>query len=185
MDHMLVLLISLLSRVDMLGSLEDWQKLKSKFESLSDLLDPIKADIGLDGPWWKTAGGVFEKLLETYQGNPNKEWWERIIVDESYDEFVVCGFSPEVGFTGWFMTDFLNQTFADAPTGLASAPLTIRQVECSYTEGRVVFLISYLHCICITIVMAILVVLKAAKHAKLFNSNSKGSDLLVGRSQLF
>jgi len=124
-------------RVDMLGSLEDWQKLKSKFESLSDLLEPIKADIGLDSPWWKTAGDVFEKLLKTYQGNPNKEWWKRIIVDESYDEFVVCGFSPEVGFTGWFMTDFLNQTFADAPTGLASAPLTIRS-EVAEEEGAVV-----------------------------------------------
>ena len=123
--------IPLLSRVDMLGSLEDWQKLKSKFENLSDLLQPIKADIGLDGTWWQTASDVFEKLLETYQGNPDKEWWKRIIVDESYDEFVVCGFSPEVGFTGWFMTDFLNQTFADAPTGLTSAPLTIRQVEYS------------------------------------------------------
>jgi len=124
-------------RVDMLGSLEDWQKLKSKFENLSDLLQPIKADIGLDGTWWQTASDVFEKLLETYQGNPDKEWWKRIIVDESYDEFVVCGFSPEVGFTGWFMTDFLNQTFADAPTGLTSAPLTIRS-EVAEEEGAVV-----------------------------------------------
>ena len=113
----------------MLGSLEDWQKLKTKFENLSNLLEDIKADIGLNGTWWQTAGDVFEKLLDTYQGRDTKEWWKRIIVDESYDEFVVCGFSPEVGFSGWFMTDFLNQTFADAPTGLTSAPLTIRQVE--------------------------------------------------------
>ena len=112
----------------MLGSLEDWQKLQSKFQNLSTLLDPIKADIGLNGSWWESASGVFAKLLETYQGEPNKEWWNKIVVDESYDEFVVCGFSPEVGFSGWFMTDFLNQTFADAPTGLTSAPLTIRQV---------------------------------------------------------
>jgi len=124
-------------RVEMLGSLEDWQKLRNKFQDLSDLLQPIKADIGLNGTWWQSADTVFEKLLDTYQGNPDKEWWKRIIVDESYDEFVVCGFSPEVGFSGWFMTDFLNQTFADAPTGLTSAPLTIRS-EVAEEEGAVV-----------------------------------------------
>ena len=113
----------------MLGSLEDWQKLRNKFQNLSDLLQPIKADIGLKGTWWQTADTVFAKLLDTYQGNPDKEWWKRIIVDKSYNKFVECGYSPEVGFSGWFMTDFLNQTFADAPTGLTSAPLTIRQVE--------------------------------------------------------
>ena len=127
--HWITCLLSSLSRVEMLGSLADWQKLKNKFQNLSVLLQPIKADIGLNGSWWQTAGDVFEKLLDTYQGNPDKEWWKKIIVDESYDEFVVCGFSPEVGFSGWFMTDFLNQTFADAPTGLTSAPLTIRQLE--------------------------------------------------------
>jgi len=113
-------------RVEMLGSLEDWEKLKIKFQKLSSLLQPIKADIGLNSTWWQSAGGVFEKLVQTYQGNPDKEWWKRIVVDDSYDQFVVCGFSPEVGFSGWFMTDFLNQTFDDAPTGLTSAPLTIR-----------------------------------------------------------
>ena len=113
----------------MLGSLEDWEKLKIKFQKLSSLLQPIKADIGLNSTWWQSAGGVFEKLVQTYQGNPDKEWWKRIVVDDSYDQFVVCGFSPEVGFSGWFMTDFLNQTFDDAPTGLTSAPLTIRQAE--------------------------------------------------------
>jgi len=124
-------------RVEMLGSLEDWKKLAEKFKNLSDLLQPIKADIGLEGTWWQSAGDVFEKLLQTYQGNPDKEWWKRIIVDDSYDQFVVCGFSPEIGFSGWFMTDFLNQTFTDAPTGLTSAPLTIRS-EVAEEEGAVV-----------------------------------------------
>jgi len=124
-------------RVEMLGSLEDWEKLAQKFKNLSNLLQPIKADIGLDGTWWQTASDVFKKLLDTYNGNPDKEWWKKIVVDESYDQFVVCGFSPEVGFSGWFMTDFLNQTFADAPTGLTSAPLTIRS-EVAEEEGALV-----------------------------------------------
>ena len=92
----------------MLGSLEDWEKLKIKFQKLNLLLQPIKADIGLNSTWWQSAGGVFEKLVQTYQGNPDKEWWKRIVVDDSYDQFVVCGFSPEVGFSGWFTFFFLG-----------------------------------------------------------------------------
>ena len=116
-------------RVEMLGSRGDWEKLRTKFSNLNKLFESIKADIGLNTTWWDTAGNILEKLLDTYDGNPDTEWWKSIIVDESYDEFVVCGFSPEVGFSGWFMTDFLNQTFSDAPTGITSAPLTIRQAK--------------------------------------------------------
>merc|ERR1719210_2907484 len=106
-------------RVEMLGSRADWEKLRTKFSNLNELLESIKADIGLNTPWWDTAGNILEKLLD------------------SYDEFVVCGFSPEVGFSGWFMTDFLNQTFSDAPTGITSAPLTIRS-EFAEEEAAVV-----------------------------------------------
>ena len=64
----------------MIGSLEDWQKLRNKFQNLSDLLQPIKADIGLNGTWWQSVDTVFAKLLDTYQGNPDKEWWKKIIL---------------------------------------------------------------------------------------------------------
>ena len=66
--------------VEMLGTEEDWLKLLSKLEALHTLLKPIKSDLGLSHEWWSVVKEVFEKLLASYRGNPDRDWWSRIVI---------------------------------------------------------------------------------------------------------
>ena len=65
--------------VEMLGTEEDWRKLTSKLKVLKTLLKPIENDLGLRSQWWDVVEKVFWKLLETYQGRPDEEWWSHIM----------------------------------------------------------------------------------------------------------
>ncbi|KAJ7374203.1 hypothetical protein OS493_007276 [Desmophyllum pertusum] len=64
--------------VEMLGIEDDWSKLKSKLKVLRTLLEPIENDLGLPSEWWDLVERVFRKLLATYQGKPDTEWWSHI-----------------------------------------------------------------------------------------------------------
>ena len=65
--------------VEMLGTEDDWRKLTTKLKVLKTLLQPIKNDLGLRSQWWDVVEKVFWKLLETYQGRPDEEWWSHIV----------------------------------------------------------------------------------------------------------
>ncbi|XP_015749524.1 PREDICTED: uncharacterized protein LOC107329342 [Acropora digitifera] len=65
--------------VEMLGSEEDWRKLTSKLKVLRTLLEPIENDLHLRSRWWDVVQEVFNNLLETYQGKPDKKWWSHIV----------------------------------------------------------------------------------------------------------
>ncbi|CAB3987224.1 chitinase-3 1 isoform X1 [Paramuricea clavata] len=108
--------------VEMLGTEEDWQKLLSKLEALKTLLEPIKNNLGLGNNWWSVIKDVFEKLLATYRGKPDYDWWSRIVTYEGF------GSGPS-GYTGW-ITKFMEMS--DEPkelheftSGLVTVPLTI------------------------------------------------------------
>jgi hypothetical protein len=108
--------------VEMLGTEEDWQKLLSKLEALKTLLEPIKNDLRLGNNWWSVVKDVFEKLLATYRGNPDYDWWSRIVTYKGF------GSGPS-GYTGW-ITKFMEMS--DEPkelheftSGLVTVPLTI------------------------------------------------------------
>ena len=60
------------------GSLEDWIKLKDKTENLQKMLDPIMSEIGLK-KWFGTTLNMLAKLIETFKGGPDKEWWGHIL----------------------------------------------------------------------------------------------------------
>ena len=106
----------------MLGTEQDWQKLLSKWEALKSILEPIKHCLGLGNEWWSLAQEVFEKLLATYQGKPDYDWWARIITYEGF------GSGPS-GYTGW-MAKFMEMTnepkeLYEFTSGLVTVPLTI------------------------------------------------------------
>ena len=108
--------------VEMVGTEDDWAKLLSKLKVLRTLLEPIQNALGLSTQWWAAVKDVFEKLLATYQGSPNKDWWSRIVSRKSF------GSGPS-GYGGWF-THFLEGTkeaieIRDFSGGVVTVPLTI------------------------------------------------------------
>ena len=108
--------------VEMLGTEEDWQKLLSKLEALKNLLEPIKDDLGLSEMWWSVVKEVFEKLLATYRGTPDYDWWSRIVTYQGF------GSGPS-GYTGW-ITKFMEmiedpKEVYEFTSGLMTVPLTI------------------------------------------------------------
>merc|ERR1712170_72987 len=115
--------------IEMKGTLEDWMKLKEKIKALGKTLEPIEDDIGLGNrqfgyfkqhSWWDNVEKIAEKLLDTFEGNPDEEWWSKIITEKSYGSG-----SPD--FNGWFMEKLLYirnaKTIGSAPSGLVSIPM--------------------------------------------------------------
>ena len=64
--------------VTMLGTEDDWKRLIDKLEQVEDLLRPIDQVLQM-ADWFATSKAVLKNLLETYQGNPDKDWWSRIM----------------------------------------------------------------------------------------------------------
>ncbi len=129
--------------VEMLGTEDDWNKLKSKLKVLRTLLEPIENDLGLESEWWDLVEKVFSKLLATYQGRPDREWWSHIF---SYDEAFGSGGDGK-RYNGW-MTEFLEGTkdtfeYNDMTTGLVSVPLTLKQIP-SGVEGNAILIAGML-----------------------------------------
>ncbi len=109
--------------VEMAGQEEDWLKLVEKFQQLRKLLEPISEDLKLT-KWWGTAKGVLLKLVDTYNGKPDKLWWGKIIDRKGYN---MSGMG--VTWTGWFITDFLGELhlykIKDFKSGLVSVPMKV------------------------------------------------------------
>ena len=108
--------------VEMEGTKEDWQKLIDKTENLEKMLGPIMDEIRL-GKWFDTTKAILRKLLETFEGNPDVEWWSHIL---SWNE--TYGSGAREWWSGW-MIDFLMAGKAEKPkdfqSGVVSVPLTL------------------------------------------------------------
>ena len=107
--------------LEMKGTIADWEKLVNKFSELKERLEPVSVDIGLPGEWWAGTQGVLGKLLETYNGKPDKGWWKQII--DKREVNVGCGTAIE--WDGWFLKDFLGLDISEVDSSLVSVPLTI------------------------------------------------------------
>eukprot|EP00092_Neocalanus_flemingeri_P079403 GFUD01098924.1.p1 GENE.GFUD01098924.1~~GFUD01098924.1.p1 ORF type:complete len:425 (+),score=145.87 GFUD01098924.1:58-1332(+) len=108
--------------VEMTGTLEDWLKLADKTENLKKMLQPILEEIGLE-KWFTTTLDMLGRLVDTYKGSPDKEWWGHIL---SWN--ITHGSGARSWWTGW-MIDFLMAGRAEKPqdfqSGVVSVPLRI------------------------------------------------------------
>ncbi len=91
---------------------------------MEELLKPIQKDIGLK-KWWPGVKQVFAKLLDTFDGNPDKDWWARII-DIQHPH----GSGDVTKYDGWFVADMLGiqkkrVKLEDFPRGFTTVPITI------------------------------------------------------------
>ena len=115
--------------VEMLGTEDDWSKLKSKLKVLRTLLEPIENDLDLPSAWWDLVENVFSNLLATYQGSPVCEWWSHII---GFENKYACGnlVRGQYRYRGW-ITEFLEGTkyamdISKMTSGLVSAPIDLK-----------------------------------------------------------
>ena len=63
--------------VIMEGSEEDWRMLVDKIVKVEKYLKPIEKAVALEG-WFREVRSILEKLVETFRGNPDRDWWSRI-----------------------------------------------------------------------------------------------------------
>ena len=108
--------------VEMGGTVEDWEKLVTKLEGLRKLLEPIIEDLELT-VWFSKTKMILDKLLETYNGVPNREWWSHIL---SYN--IANGSGERNYWTGW-MAEFLRPDTnrpTDFPSGVVSVPMAVK-----------------------------------------------------------
>ena len=110
--------------VNMQGTLEDWQKLEKNTKDLQKLLQSILEDIELK-EWFDSTLDILQKLVKTYEGKPDKEWWGHIL---SWNEVHSSG--DRDYWSGWIV-DFLkanpkSQSPKHFQGGVVSVPLEIK-----------------------------------------------------------
>jgi len=113
--------------VEMEGNIEDWKHLKNKFHLLREVLKPIRKYIGLEDKWWKDVNGVFDHLINTFEGKPDTDWWSRIISKKPF------GSGGQRYYEGWFISEFLGRQMIESPqdlqNGIITVPMTITDLE--------------------------------------------------------
>ena len=141
--------------VTMRGTEGDWNHLILKLENLEKLLLPIKEQLDKSLPpnWWKKVKNISQKLLETYQGNPDLEWWHNIIVKEKAEKYVRWGsggsrLMPYEATNGWFLTDILGlygaEDLSEIENPLVTVPLTIDSPGSSEEGAFIAGIVGYL-----------------------------------------
>ncbi|GAQ79529.1 hypothetical protein KFL_000320280 [Klebsormidium nitens] len=111
------------------GTSDDWERLLEKARALDAL------DIGLD--WWlETLVPVLEKLLETYKGHVDEDWWSRVM--NKYERYGSGGGPGTTIYSGWICAFFPYKILGDVvrrngneikdeevPKGLSECPFKI------------------------------------------------------------
>ena len=125
--------------LEMLGTQADWKKLTSKLKIVRTLLEPLENDIGISTEWWDLVQKVFLKLVETYQGKPDQEWWSHIM------DYKRPNGSGTVGKISGWITEFMEGTrhrrltrACDFSSGLVTVPLTIKDPSGAHDTAALV-----------------------------------------------
>ena len=115
-------------RVEMLGTLKDWQNLKRKVLHLKKVILTIIEEIYLT-EFFENLPVICDNLIETYNGtsfNATSEWWSHIFSKE--ERF---GSGGGTFYNGWFIEQFLNlgavRSFGSVPTGLVTVPMKLKE----------------------------------------------------------
>merc|ERR1712038_764272 len=131
--------------IEMKGTRADWERLVTKVQDLRKTLKPIEEILFAENPrndrnWFDKVEHITQKLLDTYNGQPDEDWWSRAINYQSYGSG-----APDFG--GWFMHDLLNKphasTIGSAPSGLVSIPTKIAGEKGDEESAVVAGMIGY------------------------------------------
>lgn len=123
--------------VIMMGKEIDWENMISKLEEVESILEPIEDQLQL-AKWFKSSKRVLKELLNTFRGNPNQDWWLRIMTIKHRG-----GSGGGTYIDGWYVRDFLGKTgnvdFRALKSGLNAVPLIItdgqREEEAALVAG--------------------------------------------------
>ena len=114
--------------IEMLGTLKDWENLKTKVSDLKKILQKISQHIYLTD-YYDQVEEICDNLIETYKGsslNTTSEWWSHIFTKEER-----YGSGGGTYYNGWFIDSFLNlgsvSSFGAIPTGLVTVPMKLKE----------------------------------------------------------
>ena len=77
------------------------EKLGTNIKGLKKTLQPIHNAINLSQTWWDKIETIADKLMDTFNGIPDKDWWSKIVTMRAFG-------SGARELKGWFMVDLLN-----------------------------------------------------------------------------
>ena len=134
--------------VELLGTEEDWRNLIVKLQDIKKVLSPISGPLGnITAYFDDIVAPVYQNLLNTFLGKPDKVWWNDIVLRQAkveqvdwklilidyllkYGNSQVCTKLKKVveRWDGWlveFLNGEKNQEMRDIASGLLTVPLKV------------------------------------------------------------
>ena len=102
-----------ITEVELLGTEADWRALIVKLQDIKKVLSPISGPLGnITAYFDDIVAPVYQNLLNTFLGKPDKAWWNDIVLRQAKVEQVGSDFLGR-------LNDLHTWQFpADRPTGL-------------------------------------------------------------------
>lgn len=107
--------------------------MKEKLIQLKSLLTPIHEAIGLRDAWWSGVKEICDKLINTYNGAPDTDWWSRIFTHHENH-----GSGPRDTYDGWFISQLLGlgsvHSLKKLQNGIVTVPMEITDSATGVSE---------------------------------------------------